>query len=149
MKSNFSDNKKSGLYLENTYFAEITDCLFTNNKGRVMAASSSIMISKSNFSGNKGEHGEYNCSVILIYDGYTIMSDVTITDNNCTGIRALNSILKLENLIILMRNHGQQGGALVLSKSGLLLNQSTQLIIINNTADTYGGGIYIDSPEKT
>jgi hypothetical protein len=150
IKSNFSDNKKSGLYLENTNFAEITDCLFTNNKGGIMAASSNIMISKSNFSGNKGEHDEYNCSVIHIFGGYnSIMSDVTITDNGCTGIIAFHSILKLENLIILMRNHGEQGGALVLSESILLLNQSTQLIIINNTADTYGGGIYIDSPEKT
>jgi hypothetical protein len=130
----------------------ISECNFYNHTGsgvivienRVLNLDmNTAVLEKSSFHGN-GKMG-HECSVILIQliSNFTL-SDINISDNNCTGIKLLFSTIKLMNLLNLTKNHGESGGGLTLISSQLVLTNTSKLRIINNIyrADEYGGGIY-------
>ena len=137
---------------------KISECRFTNHTGNSVVVIKNnegitdnigkITIEKSSFQGNRKVIGYEVCSVLFIDSVNNItLSDVNITDNNCTGIKLIHSTIKLENLVSLSGNHGQNGGGLYLSMSKLIFSTSSKLNIINNSADVYGGGLYLE--EKT
>ena len=67
-------------------------------------------------------------------------------NNYCTGIIAIQSFLLLRGRNIIRNNSGVRGGGIVLcSRSMLQLHNSTHLIINDNRAIEYGGGIYVES----
>lgn len=107
-----------------------------------------MILEKSTFKGNQGTAAD--CSALHIINSNDItLRDVVIVDNHCTGITLSGSTMKLEKIVNISRNIGLQGGALSLKGHGLHFSKlvfinSAQLIIINNTANTYGGGIYSD-----
>ena len=137
----------------NSIEAKISECRFTNHTGNgvvvlgienIAGTILYIAIEKSSFQGNR-KLGNRDCSVLSIDSVNNItLSDVNITDNNCTGIKLIQSTIKLENLVTLSGNHGQNGGGLYLSMSKLIFSTSSKLNITNNSADAYGGGIYIE-----
>ena len=129
--------------------AKISECRFTNHTGNGVVAidniAGTVTIEKSSFQGNRKLKGNRDCSVLSIEsEKHITLSDVNITDNNCTGIKLIDSTVKLENLVTLSGNHGQNGGGLSLSMSKIIFSTSSKLNIINNSADAYGGGIYIE-----
>ena len=138
----------------NSIEAKISECKFTNHTGNGVVvieniARTIITIEKSSFQGNR-KLGNRDCSVLSIESVNNItLSNVSIIDNNCTGIKLIDSTIKLENLVTLSGNHGQNGGGLYLSMSKLIFSKSSKLNIINNSADAYGGGIYIEEETCT
>ena len=133
--------------------AKISECRFTNHTGNSVLAieniAGTITIEKSSFQGNRKLKGNRDCSVLSIDSLNITLSHVNITDNSCTGITLIDSTVKLENLVTLSGNHGQNGGGLYLSMSKLIFSTSSKLNIINNSADAYGGGIYIEEETCT
>jgi predicted outer membrane repeat protein len=166
-----TDNKSWGLHLENVVHTEISENSFTNNTGalnlylrggqtavisectfenhriihtvmvRTGTTNNSIVLEKSSFLGNNGR--DEDCAVLYVKDlrNFTI-NNISIVDNNCTGIILHNSTIQLKNSVELVRNHGQLGGGMKLIKSDILFTLGSKLTIINNTAELYGGGIY-------
>lgn len=143
-----------------SHYTKMSDCHFKNHrlthrqkevvtiKRKKDSGGNVVLIETSSFEGNHGVHGD--CSVLHANNMNLTLSNVSITDNNCTGISLLASRIKLETTINLT---GLQGGALSLKSSKeadlltfsiLLLSTSSVVNIINNTADTYGGGISSD-----
>ena len=100
-----------------------------------------------------------NCSNLLLKNmDNVVLADLSFQDNRCTGIALVASKVKVLRSMNFTRNNAMFGGAMKLEShlvsikaavsalkfSKMVLNQSAQLIIINNTADQYGGGIFID-----
>ena len=134
--------------------AKISECRFTNHTGNgVIAienlAGTIITIEKSYFQGNGKLNGNRDCSVLSIDSVNITLSDVSITDNNCTGMKLIDSTIKLMKLVTLSGNHGYNGGGLYLSMSKFIFSKSSKLNIINNSADAYGGGIYLEEETCT
>ena len=144
------------LWLNSTN-TKISECKFIDHIGNDVVAignryiTGTVTIENSSFQGNRKLYrGDKNCSILYIELQRNItLSDVSITDNNCTGIKLIHSTMKLENLVTLSGNHGQNGGGLYLSMSKLIFSTSSKLNIINNSADAYGGGIYIEEETCT
>ncbi|SMN02140.1 hypothetical protein SPONN_497 [uncultured Candidatus Thioglobus sp.] len=84
-----------------------------------------------------------DCSVLYImYTNFTV-NDVSIRDNDCTGVHLLHSILKIRNHLNLTRNFGQYGGALRLRLvSQLLFTPFSKVNVFDNIADMHGGEDY-------
>ena len=147
------------LFLLNDIDVSINECEFIDHTGDdvvviiskiyVAIPLTEFTIEKSSFQGNR-LNGDKDCSVLYIESVNNItLSDVNITDNNCTGIKLIDSTIKLENLVTLSGNHGQNGGGLYLSMSKLIFSTSSKLNIINNSADAYGGGMYLKEEKCT
>ena len=167
--TSFISNSRAIRFLLISIDAKISECRFTNHtgdsvvdiragpvvistKGPVFHNSieGSVVIEKSSLQGNREPIGDTHCSVLSIKSvGNVILNDLNITDNKCTGIKSIDSKVKIENLVTLSGNHGQNGGGLYLSKSRLIFSTSSKLNIINNSADAYGGGIYIEEETCT
>ena len=145
------------LIYSNSIEAKISECRFTDHtSGYGVVAiinedvTAIVTIEKSSFQGNRKLNGDMDCSVLSFESQSNItLSDINITNNNCTGIKLINSTIKLENLITLSGNHGQNGGGLSLSMSKLIFSTSSKLNIIENSADAYGGGIYLEEETCT
>ena len=100
----------------------------------------------------KGNEGVGDCSVLYVDLMNNIkLNNVDISDNQCTGLMLSASMIKLVNHLNITRNSGWLGGAISLlssyfaaamTYSQLLLTESSVVDIINNTAETYGGGIF-------
>ena len=146
--TSFISNSRAIAFLLNSINAKISECRFTNHTGNRVVnidTSGSVVIEKSSLQGNREPNGDKDCSVLSIDSIYNVtLSDVNITNNNCTGIKLIDSTVKVENSVTISGNHGQNGGGLSLSKSKLIFSTSSKLNIINNSADAYGGGIYIE-----
>lgn len=137
----------------------ISECSFINNAassivtvvGSYSYNKVCVLLEKSSFQGNTGNP---DCSVLYVWHTKLKLSDVNITDNDCTGIKIIGSETSFHNLVYLARNHGLSGGGLYISVLNtidieqLTFAASSKLIIINNTAVIYGGGIYYSSGEK-
>ena len=122
----------------NSIEAKISECRFTNHTGNGVVAIENrigtVTIEKSSFQGNRKLKGNKDCSVLSIDSLNITLSYVNITDNNCTGIALIaliHSTIKLEN------------------NSKLIFSKSSKLNIINNSADAYGGGIYLEEETCT
>ena len=131
--------------------AYISECIFTNHTGfEVIAAESSgclvsIVLENSSIQGNKKLSGaDYRFCIILDIQSINnfTLSDIDITDNDCTGIRISESNIIIQNSVNLTRNHGLGGGGIYISDfSKIIFAKFSKLSLINNTA-VYGGGIY-------
>ena len=157
--TSFISNSRAIDFWLNSIDAKISECRFTNHyidgyqyygvyvvifrtTSCTTSCNNIISIEKSSFQGN----GKLkDCAVLYIRSVNNItLSDVNITNNNCTGIELIDSTVKVENTVTLSGNHGRNGGGLSLSKSKLIFSTSSKLNIINNSAYAYGGGIYIE-----
>ena len=70
----------------------------------------------------------------------------TFSGHNTSVVRAINSHVYLKGSVTFMNNQGQRGGALSLSdNSHLIFIHQSRVIFSNNSAQEYGGAVYIDS----
>ena len=167
----FANNSQGALYLyfhswsdnNDNRVTKITGCTFKYHE----LVDSSVVLIKNLLSGGLLENNQVlivNCSLernkakgaaALNVDkiiNFTI-SNVDISDNRCTAIALVASRMKIENRLNLTRNSGRLGGGIALQGdsvltrirySQLLLTNSSMVFVIENTASTYGGGIYSD-----
>ena len=86
------------------------------------------------------------CGVLYFAEnGLTILKTVNITDNNCTGIAAAQSTIKIYGNITIHYNTGFNGGGILLCANAVMfLTKGVQVNITNNRAQNYGGGIYAE-----
>ena len=166
--TSFISNSRAIDFLLSSIDVKISECRFTNHTGNSVVAirtgsivisttgpvdfhiTGSVVIEKSSLQGNRKLNEDKDCSVLSINSvGNVTLSDVNITNNNCTGIKLIDSTVKVENMVTLSGNHGRNGGGLSLSMSKLIFSTSSKLNIINNSADAYGGGIYIEEETCT
>ena len=86
------------------------------------------------------------CGVLFIGEnGQTILRDLHITDNNCTGLAAAQSTLDMHGTITIERNTGFNGGGILLCANAVIfLSEDVEVYIQNNYAQNYGGGIYAE-----
>ena len=113
-----------------------------------------VTIEHSIFEQNDGIYA--NCSTIYVKHMDNVsLENLTISDNNCTGITLVASKVTVKKRVDLTNNTGFQGGALQLLServsltkppkfSTLTMTPQSQLHMINNTAKNYGGGIFTD-----
>ena len=153
-KSTFSSNSRAILHtMQKSDSHNNTNCSFVNHRSAsviLVEHAVKLIVEESMFLGNRGEYGGHNCSVIQAIGIESFrLNNVTVASNNCTGITLQRSIVKLENSITLSGNRGYEGGAMMVSESRLILNSNTELNITNNTADTFGGGIYVYTGDET
>ena len=86
------------------------------------------------------------CGVLYFAEnGLTILTNVNITDNNCTGIAAAQSMIEMYGNITIQNNRGFNGGGLLLCANAVMfLTKGVKVYITNNRAQNYGGGIYAE-----
>ena len=137
----------------------ISNCSFTHHKlppkfsvvqienvfsNRIL--NNKVLLENCSFTRNQGASALHLVKMI----DFTI-SDVDIHDNDCTAIALVTSNMKVKNHLDITRNLGWQGGGVSLHDdyvivrqeySQILLTNSSMLRITNNTAVTYGGGIF-------
>ena len=76
----------------------------------------------------------------------TFISNVTITDSLSTGLTVINSIITINNSLILRNNTGANGGGISISQNSfLLLLPQALLEFISNHASLVGGGMYYET----
>ena len=128
----------------------ISECSFMNHTGYGVITTNNrltVIVEKSSFQRNKGPFDDSSCSILDIQSARNFtLSDVHIADNNCTGITIDSATtIIIQNSVNLTRNHGQLGGGLSIKDyiSYIVLAKSSKLSLINNTADAFGGGIYL------
>ena len=79
----------------------------------------------------------------VIFRNLTV-SDTTIKSNRCTAIFLLQSTTFFQANVLLANNTAVSGGGMyLLSKSLIVLDSSTRLQLYNNTAEKFGGGIFV------
>ena len=128
----------------------ISECSFMYHTGyRVITAEDglAVIVEKSSFQRNKGPLDDFSCSILDFQSTRNFtLSDVHIADNNCTGITIDSATtIFIQNSVNLTRNHGRLGGGLSIKdyRSYIVFVKSSKLSLINNTADAFGGGIYL------
>ncbi len=110
-----------------------------------------IILEKSQFVGNRGNG---NCSCLLIKNATDFkISNVSITDNSCTGITLQGSTMTIKNWLNITGNTGMLGGGIQLLKqvngltkmfSVLRMSVGAKLSIDESSATLYGGAIFSD-----
>ena len=114
----------------------------------------SFIIENTVFERNRGNN-DSNCSCLSVRNSteYLVLNGVTFTNNKCTGISLIASNMTIQNKLEMKRNFGMLGGAIRMlsvrdehSKqfSSLFLRRESSLIMTNNYARFYGGGLYTD-----
>ncbi len=116
-----------------------------------------VVIEESYFERNRNIHS--NCSALYLFHMNNIkLNNITLQDNRCTGITLNGSSAQIEERVTIVRNSAAFGGAIKMESSEktesngntvryfsrFTLDNNAILRIINNTATSYGGGIFTD-----
>ena len=147
------------LHINNCSFYEhetqnIAEVKRENYSARSNKANSRILIENSRF--EKNDKTNRNCSCLHASDVDVILVSMTFIDNNCTGIVLTAANITVHKWVNMTKNNGLQGGAIqmlskkvsqtmslsYITKSKIILSTDSELNMVNNSALTYGGGIY-------
>ena len=115
----------------------INNCTFSNNSG-----SQSVIMIQNDDSFSK-------CPWKRRYEDCSIISNCLISDNNMTGIVMLKNT-QLKGLVfsgrnVIQNNRNTEGAGIVLMDNAFI-TVSGELLLYNNTAEIYGGGILVMYP---
>ena len=73
------------------------------------------------------------------------IKDCKFIKNNCTGVVAIHSNVLLRGTNMIRGNNATKGGGMLFCASSMMhLCNGTKLVIANNNASQYGGGIYVE-----
>ena len=73
------------------------------------------------------------------------IKDCKFIKNNCTGVVAIHSNFLLRGTNMIRGNNATKGGGMLFCASSMMhLCNGTKLVIANNNASQYGGGIYVE-----
>ena len=78
------------------------------------------------------------CGVLYIAENaLTVLKDVNISDNTCTGIAAAQSTIVMQGVVKIRRNHGFNGGGILLCANALMfLSEEAPFSVIVTCLDT-------------
>ena len=103
------------------------------------------------FTRNGGSYGEYDkkllgCGTLYIAESArTVLSNSNFSENNCSGIAAVQSFLIMKGSITIANNTAYNGGGLLLcANSVIILSHHVNITIRYNVALNFGGGIYAE-----
>ena len=169
----------------NKHFTHIKDCSFIGNLPNSENRAESVFYIEGEY--YYSAFGKGYSSILVIENSYFVktiykgvcsslyikniekatLNNITIIDNNCTGIALHGSALKVLNHLNIVRNYGVDGGAIQMKHtlistwfhlyiyqihsrkySKLILTKDSQLHFVSNNSTTYGGGIFIDETCK-
>ena len=86
-----------------------------------------------------------SAAVFLVSTALVITGHTTIANTNGTGLEALSTLIVILDTLTVAGNQGVYGGGIkVVDYSVLLLQEYSNLTIVNNKAILNGGGIYVD-----
>ena len=140
---------------DSTHYSPSIDC-----GGGLFVIGSSSNISIGNISFNNCSvhvHSTVSLSIVdtvmkgngknSIFNSYNaFISNVTITDSLSTGLTVINSIITINNTLILRNNTGENGGGISISQNSfLLLLPQALLEFISNHDSFVGGGMYYET----
>ena len=83
-------------------------------------------------------------SAVFVYRSTVYFTNVRITDNFDTGLFALDSTVYFSGSNSFVNNTGEEGGAIVLYHSDMIIYRNTSISFIDNHAQGKGGAIHID-----
>ena len=88
-------------------------------------------------------------SVITLYRTSSFdIFNCSISDNNMTGITAIESSIQLSGHNVIQNNRHKEGAGITLSLPGTITVRD-ELYLLNNTADDHGEAILVIPPQKT
>ena len=109
---------------EKTYVVHIDNCTFIRNEGNSIV---------------------YVAMEYYILPVFVVLSDTEFSNNSGTPLHLFNAALVGNGSSVFEGNKADTGAALHLSDSYILLNySSSQLDLVSNFANSYGGAIFID-----
>ena len=115
----------------------IADTEITGNRRNAILNSNNVILSNVNITNTSSMGMNVTGS-----DAITL-NNVTINNALSTGLTLLRSVVVICNSLILKNNTGMNGGGIAISQSSVIQFQpEASLILINNHARHYGGGIY-------
>ena len=77
--------------------------------------------------------------------GETLLADCLFEDNNASAISAIRAYITFRGEVMIRNNTGINGGGIILCEASfMILDQNTTIVIENNIAGQFGGGIYVD-----
>ena len=165
LKTKFTGHSRAIYSSINT---EINGGMFWNNQMKVLYQNQALVyldskhpmtISDTVFSKNSDPSKDFNCSVIYAnYCNNFTIKNTSISDNKCSGILLRASNLYINENVTFKKNVGTFGGglrlhyaispkglnSLQLHESKIILQPHSHLHLIDNMAQVYGGGIYVD-----
>lgn len=168
ISNTYFHNNSQGFYLNLTVSqsAQIIGCNFTHHSSSSVMhivgnhdydsftsgdQDNEVYIQGLNFERNYNAY--HNCSALLLQNlNNIILEDLSFHKNNCTGIALVSSNIKVQKSLNLTWNRAISGGGLRLESfpvtplkfSRMVLDRNTQINIIGNKANKYGGGIFTD-----
>ncbi len=140
-----------------SYQLLLQDCVISFNHPETQSSAikllsttmNNVSLMDSRIENNYNYEHNFNCST-LEAEGLNIYTQNTfIRMNNCTGMTLLQSNLLINETLTLSENWGILGGGLRLVPLGpdtsiIFLQPASKLVLLNNTAFSYGGGLYVD-----
>ena len=109
---------------EKTYVVHIDNCTFIHNEGNSIV---------------------YVAMEYYVLPVFVVLSDTEFSNNSGTPLHLFNAALVGNGSTVFEGNEADTGAALRLSDSYILLNySSSQLDLVSNFANSYGGAIFID-----
>lgn len=91
-----------------------------------------------------------SAAVLLWSVRQAVISNLSVMDNNCTGLVLLDSIVEFKGGNIFFNNSGYNGGGLAIYYgSYIVLGPSVTLQIVKNSAEQFGGGVYVSQNSLT
>ena len=143
---------------------EINASMFWNNQIQNQSlvyfdSKNPMTISDTVFSHNSDPSKDFNCSVIYANNCNNLsIENTSISENNCSGILLRASNLYMYENVTFKKNVATFGGglrlhyaispeglnSLQLHESKIILQPHSHLHLIDNMAQVYGGGIYVD-----
>ena len=91
-------------------------------------------------------HIDKNASVTVVLQGVqnATFVDCDFSDNNGTGILAIQSYVFFQGDVVFQGNTGKNGGGLSLFGSFMFSKPHTRILFLNNHAQQAGGGIHVE-----
>ena len=75
----------------------------------------------------------------------TVIKNSTFTNNNCSGLVAVQSSIVMEGSVVIEKNTGYNGAGIMLcANSKLFVTKETNITVEENRALNFGGGIYAE-----
>ena len=147
----------------------IVSCNFSNNTAESSQSGTAVHVVNYNLPGsvkhkvpqyyvlfnectfvNNGEDkdGEHllGCGTMYIAEnGMTVIKNSNFLNNICSGIVAVQSTVVMNGSVSIKNNSGYNGGGIMLcANSEIFLATEANVIIENNSASNFGGGIYAE-----
>ena len=96
------------------------------------------------FNRSDAQQKRYQSAITLLNVDSLIFDQVVVSNHNTTGLVGDNSLITFKKKSMFLKNSGIYGGGIALyDSSQIILNQNTNISIVNNHASKSGGGVFV------